>query len=215
LVSDSESGYDPTGGQSGAEFPESGSGAPYADDLSDPSGRPQGVADTTRQIAEEIREDYQRTSDELRNRLKQGANSLSDSTRELTNNVQGLARQAGEQVDRSATEMTEGIRDGYSRYSSPASDPASDLPSDLSNDAAPSTTIPASDHASALPSDPGREPSRATRSSQPWRPGSTGTYPAGELDQSRYPSTGAPSEIEPASYPETIGSESRFAPAYR
>jgi hypothetical protein len=228
LVSEPDQGYDPRGGQPRGDLSDSAGQVPYADDLTDPAKRPQTMADTTRQIADGVRDDYQRTGDELRGRLKEGASSISDSTRELTNNVQGLVREAGEQVERNATELTRGMRDGYSRYSNSAGEPgegqdADDLASDATASGQPSESSIYSDPGAAdganapygASSQDPQQATRAIRSSQPWRPGSTGTYPAGDFDQTHLPAGGEQGDVEPASYPESVGAESRLAPAYR
>ena len=58
-------------------------------------------------------------------------------------------------------------------------------------------------------------PSQPPRSSQPWRPGSTTSYPADGLDQTRSPSRGLVPQVAPASYPSTAEGPQRFAPSYR
>jgi hypothetical protein len=212
LVSDPDQGYDPRGGQPGRDLPEDAGRAPYADDLAAPSDGPQGMSGATRQIADGIRQDYEKTSEELRGRLKGTADSLSNSTREMTNNVQGIVRQAGEQVERGTAEMGRSLREGYSRYSDPGAEPLDDRDSgDLANDLPPAAESGYGDSTTVDAQVP--QATRANRSSQPWRPGSTGTYPAGDLDQTQLPA--GRGEIEPASYPANVGNETRLTPAYR
>ena len=228
LVSDADTGYEPYGGQTYDRSPDQRAMQSYSSDLNVDDRDAQGLADTSRQVTEDLREDYQRTTNELRGRLEQGASSLSGS-------VQGIAREAGQQLERGAAEVGRSVRDGYSRFSSNFSDEPNgtvateatqggrdDRVPELDNSQTPSSSSlsgPAGSQqdssfnaAAEMRSGPTTNPSR-TR--QPWRPGSTNSYPGDAVDQTQYPSS-TYGDVEPASYPATADdSERRFAPSYR
>jgi hypothetical protein len=144
-------------------------------ELNDPD-----LSETARQIKDGLRSDYQRTTEELQSR----------------------------------------IREGYSRFSSDADQVADPAAADAESELQPPTGPPI-EQTGAIPGDDLRPeetavtPTPRPRSTQPWRPGGTSTYPEAQADQTHNPAPSRYGDVEPASYPSRVSSEHRLAPSYR